>query len=1024
MGIAVAVATVLFTSVASAATLQTFTTYNNAAVRTAHPASNYNGATMAAFPGMNAPSGSQIGGMLLAGFNVSAFEGYQVIGDATLKWGVMWTQTPLTFSFGCHAVLSNWSEGTVTWNNFIGSDVSGSHYMNVLGSRMSAVTVDSNTTFAWTVSNEVMQAWLDNPDDYHGLALVPTASGGNSLFVARYATWWPDKIATLIVTVDVKQVEGPVTNVYALKNEVRVPNAPRFGLVLAGYTTLDSPVTDEMLAEGTFEGLAYGSLFYLNAAQSTPTKWVVNDGRGLENDQPNGFEIYALLGDATGLIARVTDYIASERAFYLDRTMPVPADDTPIGVRGETNYLVSGWIDTTNCEVSDDVRAGALGSQSIRIGSGGTLTHQGDSVAWDNTYLVRLTGTWVMNCWAKSPSGNGRVRLDFRRWGGSIVFSQNVQPGTSWQFFSFTNSLASDPLAGHMFIIRAQHTSGGDVLLDDWSVKRLGQPSGTVYRDYVMDILRDELQIGSVRYFIGSAGTNIANLFAPREAQKFSDDGHWIHGGMIFSVPDVLTIAERAGARSAWLRLPVILTPDQAWAVIEFLAGPTNTYYGNMRAQRGHPAPWTDSLIIYFELGNEVWFSGNEASFADMCTRIFGIMRESPWFDNQRMRCVLGGQAGNTWRSGIAIPRGKYYDVYGLAPYTFGTYNQTGTDDTYGPLMAFTDYRYNTSVGTQLDQITTDGRGKKLGIYELNMHTTSGSSTDGERNIMLTSAGAAVAGMDTVLQHMYKARMPIINVFSMRQYWYIFRMYLWGIYRDYGMTQFKRPYAHAQVLANRAVGNGSMLVTEDVDVATWFQAEKNGVSGSFPYTKVYAFCEHNVYRIVALNRDWKSNRLVSVALPFSMSGAAGYERFAAPGGSPWASCETNDSVCWSTGSMAVNGTNLLAELPPNSGTLFYLTNEAALLHTLEANVHGLGKYDHDPGGTYPEGMLVPVVAYPDDDSSFAGWGGDLSGMDPSHSLVMSNDMSIVAFFNPVPEPWGGLAAVCALAALWRRRWPR
>jgi hypothetical protein len=286
---------------------------------------------------------------------------------------------------------------------------------------------------------------------------------------------------------------------------------------------------------------------------------------------------------------------------------------------------------------------------------------------------------------------------------------------------------------------------------------------------------------------------------------------------------------------------------------------------------------------------------------------------------------------------------------------------------------------------------------------------------------MLVSCGAAVAGMDTLFQHMYKARMPIINVFSMRQYWYIFKTFLWGIYRDYGMTQYKRPYGHATVLANRAVGNGAMLETEEIDVASWFQDDKNDVSGSFPFAKVYAFVESNVYRIVVLNRDWRSNRIVNVVLPFSMSGQAAYDRFSSPDGSPWYTSETNDVLVWSSGTLAVSGTNLLVELPPNSGTLYYLTNETAVLHTVHAGVHGLGKYDHDPSGVYPHGTMLPVTAYPDDDSSFNGWGGDIQGTVPSLVLPVMNDLSFVAYFDPVPEPCGAMIAVFALLLAARRK---
>jgi hypothetical protein len=1003
----------------------TLTALQNATIRTADPATNYNGGTSNPTPGLNAPGGSPIGGMVMVAFDLSTYQGYEVVGDAVLQLDTHWTQTPATYGFWCQPLLSNWAEHTVTWNSFVGSDVTGDSYKNTIGGQMDRVDIDAGGKYEWTVSNEVVQAWLDSPSDNHGVAVVPAQTSANCLFVTRYATWWPDRVPHFVVTVQVKQVTQPLTNHYRVENEVRIPNVERLGLNAAGYSALDSMATDEVLPEGNFEGLVHGSLHYAQASQCTASKWVAYDGRGLADDEPNGWTFEVLVGPASGVTATVVDYVASERAFYLDRSVPIPDDRDAFSIRGETNVFTGGWIDTTNCEVSDDVRAGAAGEQSMRIGSGGTLTHHGDMVAWGNTYLIQMTGTYVMNCWAKRESGSGAVRLDFRRWGTPTVFAELIQPGDTWQFYSFTNTQNSDPLSGHMFICRAEHVSGGAVLIDDWSIKRLSGTDYSIYRPYVEDILRDELRVGSLRHWMSQLGDSLANLLAERAAQKHSRDNRWSSGtGSLYpTLPEFLQINAAVGSDAAWFVLPTIMNVTEGSNLIEFLAGPTNTTYGAIRAARGRVAPWTDTLRVYLELGNEVWDSSNERVYADMCTRLYGAMRASPWYDNERIKLVMGGQKGNTYRSGVAIPAGKHYDWYCLSGYTLGNYSDTSTDDTYGPLMAYCDHDYAGSFGQQLQQITTDGRGKKLSIYEINMHSTSGSAGDTTRNNMLLSAGAAVAGMDNLLTHLETSRMPSIQVFSMRQYWYVFTTYLWGIYRDYEMTQFKRPYAHAMKLINMAIGTyPAMLETEPVgDLARWIQPLKNGVQGSFAYTKVFAFAASNVYRVVALNRDWISNRVVSVELPFSYSGSVNYDRFRPPTGSPWQSSQTNDSVCWTSGSMAMNGTNLVAELPPCSGTLFELADSGAALYTLTATKEGLGTYDHNPSGVYPDGMVVQATAYPDDDADFIGWLGSVTGTTPTVTLTLTNNLTLQAYFTPIPEPAAAVAAVFALLWAARRR---
>jgi hypothetical protein len=488
-------------------------------------------------------------------------------------------------------------------------------------------------------------------------------------------------------------------------------------------------------------------------------------------------------------------------------------------------------------------------------------------------------------------------------------------------------------------------------------------------------------------------------------------------------MPEFLDACEKMKLGAAWFTLPVVFSTNEGMNLIEFLAGPTNTPYGAVRAQRGHPAPWTDSLTIFLELGNEVWDYQNGPPYARMITQLFGAMRQSPWFDNACISLVMGGQAGNDWRADNSVPQAKYYDCFDNAGYTMGSYSSTNTDDTFGPLMAFHDYQYANSFGYQRDLLVSDGRGKRFTIYEMNMHTTSGTAPEGVRNAMVTSAGAAVAGFDALLTHYYQSQMPCINVFAMMGNGFNYGggvVKLWGIYASLEMGQLKRPYYHSMLGANRAVGRRAHLLETDVagTPAVWLQTLKNGVQGTFPYVKCYALVESNVFRVVLVNRDWWSNRVGQVTLPFVFNGTVPYTRFRPDNGSAWATVETNAFVGWANGAVTMTSSNLAANLPACSFTIFTISNATAAMYTLTATRDGRGAYGRNPSGAYVAGTTLSASAFPDDDAQFLGWTGDATGMTQTVSLTLDRDYSITALFTPVPEPCG--FALLLLALLLRR----
>jgi len=762
--------------------------------------------------------------------------------------------------------------------------------------------------------------------------------------------------------------------------------------------------------------LLHGSLHFASSSQSTPSRWTAASGPSLSAADATGFQLEVLTGAAAGRAARITNLVGN--TFYLDAPLLQPASDDAFAVRGVTsNYYRQYYVDT-NVVPSRVVPPGSAGIMSALFQPNSALTYLMDNHTTPS-YIV-FTGTYVMSFWARSTAASQSLQILAARWnwGGTFLFNRSVPVTTNWVYYAFTNTIAADSPNGQNFYVTMKRTGGsGGIYVDDWSLRKILPLTQSVYTREAEDAITN-VMTWCGRHWMGELGDTLDNFIAPRDGQKPTTDHLW-GSGYYPTIPEFLNACETMKLGAAWFALPVVLSTNEGMNLIEFLAGPTNTPYGLLRAQRGHPAPWTDSLVIFLELGNEVWNYQNGPPYARMITQLFGAMRQSPWFNADTMPLVMGGQAGNDWRADNSVPQAKYYDCFDNAGYSMGNYSSTNTDDTFGPLLAFHDSQYNGSFGYQRDLLLNDGRGKRFTIYEMNMHTTSGTAPEGVRNAMVTSAGAAVAGFDALLTHYYESQMPAINVFAMLGSGFNYGggvVKLWGIYASLEMGQLKRPYFHSMLGANRAIGRRAHLLdTATVGTpAVWLQPLKNGVAGTFPYLTCYAFAESNAYRVVLVNRDWWSNRVASIALPFSFSGTLPYTRFRPDSGSPWDTVESASFSGWVNGAAPLNGSNLTANLPPCSFTIFTITNAAAAMFTVHATRAGCGTYSRNPSGNYVAGTLLNTTAFPDDDAQFLGWSGDLTGMTQTAALTLNRDYSMTALFTPVPEPCGAGVLLLAL----------
>lgn len=177
----------------------------NAVIKTANPATNYNGATLLQECNFNAEGSAAIGGMILANFNLHSYSGWVAVADGSFSNGINWAAEG--GYYGSHQLLSNWNQAVVTWENYVGP-VNDSTYLNVIGPKMGQIgptPADSwmqQPPYGWTVSQEVIQAWLNNPGLCYGLAIVPIEPNeNNQCFALNGMTWAPQQMPKLVMNI-------------------------------------------------------------------------------------------------------------------------------------------------------------------------------------------------------------------------------------------------------------------------------------------------------------------------------------------------------------------------------------------------------------------------------------------------------------------------------------------------------------------------------------------------------------------------------------------------------------------------------------------------------------------------------------------------------------------------------------------------------------------------------------------------------------------------------------------------------
>ena len=342
--------------------------------------------------------------------------------------------------------------------------------------------------------------------------------------------------------------------------------------------------------------------------------------------------------------------------------------------------------------------------------------------------------------------------------------------------------------------------------------------------------------------------------------------------------------------------LPIVLSPEEAVHLIEYLVAPASTTYGSRRAARGHASPWTDVFSrIHLEFGNEAWndtFRGgtilDPKAYGARADEIFSSMRSSKWFRAEHFDLVLGGQ--NDWpdRNRDIQNACRSNDSFAIAPYQMYNVDSFANDEElFGPLFAEPEKNVTDGiVAKNREAIQGSKHPVPLSVYELNLSTFGGSISQPALDRLTSSMAAGVAVADHCL--LLSEREGILN----QSLWNFGQAgfqrndgknaHLFGTVIDAGLTDRRRPQFLAVQLLNEVLG-GEMLKSERVGSdPVWRQAKQNGIElRTAHFIQSFAFRHGDQRAVVLFNLHRTQDLPVNFSGPLAPSGAVLLKRLSA-----------------------------------------------------------------------------------------------------------------------------------------------
>jgi|GEM_PF-542371 len=712
-------------------------------------------------------------------------------------------------------------------------------------------------------------------------------------------------------SIAIAQTDTTTPTTINVTDSILTKNAQRLGVNLGTQNFWDSGLIMRNLAfrNPGFEAETWQSILHCQFVTATSctddnqyTYWPANFLAGATAS--------FIVGPATGSTATVTSSTAANIGVLGVTiqmsglsTAPSVGDYIVVRMNVPGNAIGGWWSWTTGGATigtdTTDLSPNTIGKQALSLnasGAGQGLTVSNFDDGTGNRNFITLTGAYTLSFRAKGTGGANQVQITFGRnlFSGSSVnsFSKTLNLTNTWQDYSYTFQANDTTQPGTLALQFALY--GSSMLLDDVALDEVAAPNNpTVYRNAVVQTL-ETLHPGTIRYMDGGRnwGSSIDNLLAPDFARQragyinISSEQDDIAMGL----HDFLTLCQTVGA-DPWFTMPTGMTTQEMSNLMDYFGGSTSTVYGAKRAALGQTAPWTSVFgTIHLEFGNEVWNTANPgasmtdaASYGKRAGVIFTTAKASPSYSPKSFDFIQDGfEAVPPWTQ-TALANSTNYDSVDVATYNFGAFNDASSiENTFGPMLSEPEWLNSNAGGATAQQAAIAAsatRPAHLAVYETNMGTISGATTQAQNNADLPSLGAGLAVAANMLLAQRDLGVTVQNMFSLNGYNTYFSSTasspattspIWGVTVDMGgPTNLRRPMYLSEELANTAILPTMFATSQTGANPTWNQAFTTNDNFSLPnahYLQSFAYSDGTKLNLIILNLSRTS------ALPVNFAG--------------------------------------------------------------------------------------------------------------------------------------------------------
>lgn len=628
---------------------------------------------------------------------------------------------------------------------------------------------------------------------------------------------------------------------------------PRYGLNLGGTGTWGAEqLRSNILVNPGFEPVLDRAILIVGehdgARLADDTSWLA---------RPEGFWIGGRYDVRTGALAGRHGLIRDSSTRAAGGQAEIVADAVLTGLqkgdvvalsRTQDTEAAPGWWHRGRIEFAVDRRPDSPGVRSVHLAATRSepveLLHYADAIGERAGSLLPVTGAWRLTFWAKAKTGASVLKVHFDRGGRQVFIDETVLPSTEWHHYAFDITAPEDSGSGVLTL--ALQAIGGGVLLDDVTLgEKAPGPGG--FRTEVVATLR-ALRPGFLRDWQGQLGDTLDNRISDGFAHRpvrYRPGATEIQ--FHYGLDAFLDLCQAVGA-DPWIIAPTTLD-DTEWR-----------RFGSYLKQQAERRGFRQVLL---EFGNENWNPvfrpagiPDVIAHAAAADRAFRLIDQGSGND-PRITAVLNAQFANPDSATAIAGRSKQAERIAIAPYFLyrldaGTRLPDAVDE------AFKDTRE--AFDTQTAAVA--GHGKRLAVYEVNLHTTLGNAGPDLRNSVVSGAASGPALARRLMQGTLSGiREQAVYSFSGFD-GYLQEgkglVHLWGITRDLATPERFRPTGLALAMLNRVSGGNAFSVDCHGPSCAALTAVAFGRSG---LAVVSADNRPTPLRIACTGKPWQSELL-------------------------------------------------------------------------------------------------------------------------------------------------------------------